>query len=398
MIIFRNPGLIDLRAALTMGVNAKIDDSAIGFFGTGFKYAVAVLLRNHCKVALYRGLERHEFSATPYSHRGKEFSIVCMDSAELGFTTDLGKTWELWMAYRELYCNAMDEKGSVERYSADWAPNPDETSVVVSGAAFDSAHDLRAQFIFSETPDFTTESCQIVKKPSKALFYRGIKVHTFNNPTLLTYNITRQIDLTEDRTAKYTFQIEQTISHAATELLESGHDDLVKAILTASKDHFEHSVSWSEWYIDKSETVKNFVCQLANTHIADLVPAAVRLYSDVKSKLPITGGAMLELNENQALQLERAAQFAARLGFAVEEYPILCVERLGENVLGLARDGKIYISQQAFEMGTKIVAGTLIEEFIHLRHGHIDGSRGMQEFLLNRLVSLGEDHVLGKPL
>ena len=38
MIIFQNEGLIDLDAATVMGASIKDSDSAIGYFGTGFKF------------------------------------------------------------------------------------------------------------------------------------------------------------------------------------------------------------------------------------------------------------------------------------------------------------------------------------------------------------------------
>ena len=63
----------------------------------------------------------------------------------------------------------------------------------------------------------------------------------------------------------------------------------------------------------------------------------------------------------------------------------------------MAENDRIYISRRAFMQGTNRVAGTLIEEFIHLRYGHKDETRGMQEFLLDRLVALGE-RMTKKPL
>jgi len=43
MIVFENQGEIDLIAFTPFGVNTKETDSPIGFFGTGLKYATAVL-------------------------------------------------------------------------------------------------------------------------------------------------------------------------------------------------------------------------------------------------------------------------------------------------------------------------------------------------------------------
>ena len=44
-VAFRTPGLIPIEAFTSTGVNVKIHDNPIGHFGTGLKYAVAVLLR-----------------------------------------------------------------------------------------------------------------------------------------------------------------------------------------------------------------------------------------------------------------------------------------------------------------------------------------------------------------
>ena len=38
-----------------------------------------------------------------------------------------------------------------------------------------------------------------------------------------------------------------------------------------------------------------------------------------------------------------------------------------------------------------MIAGTLIEEFGHLRENLSDNSRAMQNWLINRLVSIGEE-------
>jgi hypothetical protein len=37
-----------------------------------------------------------------------------------------------------------------------------------------------------------------------------------------------------------------------------------------------------------------------------------------------------------------------------------------------------------------MVAGTLIEEYLHLKHGIVDETRQMQNFLIDTICSLGE--------
>src|SRR3546814_10982023 len=72
------------------------------------------------------------------------------------------------------------------------------------------------------------------------------------------------------------------------------------------------------------------------------------------------------------------------------------VESMGPGILGMAKGQKIYIARENFNLGTKQLACTLIEEFIHLRHKVPDCSRAMQQNMLNRLVTVGE-RLTGEP-
>lgn len=108
MIIFKNKGAIDVRAIKILGVSVK-KDNAIGFFGTGLKYAIAICLREGCPLSIWSGGEEYSFTTKKVAITGQDFDVVCMNGEELGFTTELGKTWKLWQAFRELYCNCTDE-------------------------------------------------------------------------------------------------------------------------------------------------------------------------------------------------------------------------------------------------------------------------------------------------
>ena len=76
MIVFQNPGLIDLAAVITMGVSVKEGDTPIGFFGTGLKFAIATILRNGGGIELYRGGDKHVFGIEPGTVRGEAFDFV----------------------------------------------------------------------------------------------------------------------------------------------------------------------------------------------------------------------------------------------------------------------------------------------------------------------------------
>src|SRR5437867_1027619 len=95
--VFENPGVIDPRSITTFGVSSKDNASkAIGFFGTGLKYAIAILLRNGCGITIYSGGKKYTFGVFKEEIRNDTFQIVTMNNVKLGFTTELGKTWEMW--------------------------------------------------------------------------------------------------------------------------------------------------------------------------------------------------------------------------------------------------------------------------------------------------------------
>ena len=73
---FGNNGAIELAAITTMGISVKDSDNPIGFFGTGLKYALAVLLREKAEITI----KSRDFTATVFGSkinvRGKEFTTV----------------------------------------------------------------------------------------------------------------------------------------------------------------------------------------------------------------------------------------------------------------------------------------------------------------------------------
>jgi hypothetical protein len=56
------------------------------------------------------------------------------------------------------------------------------------------------------------------------------------------------------------------------------------------------------------------------------------------------------------------------------------------------------ISKECFDKGTKFVASTLLEELVHCHYGLHDESRALQTWLLDRIVTMGEEYVSGEPL
>lgn len=88
--------------------------------------------------------------------------------------------------------------------------------------------------------------------------------------------------------------------------------------------------------------------------------------------------------------LERAKRFLFKIDIDIDRYPVRTVTGLGDDVMGRALDGVIYLSEIPFNMGTKQVASTLLEEWVHNKHGCKDFDRQMQSWLFDKILSLAE--------
>ena len=95
--------------------------------------------------------------------------------------------------------------------------------------------------------------------------------------------------------------------------------------------------------------------------------------------------------------LLKARAFCAFIGYDTSEYQVYCCKVLGENILGVAYQGGIYLSERVFLQGTKQVAVTMLEEYFHLKYGLQDECYKMQTFLFDVIGQLGEK-LQGSPL
>ena len=385
-VSFQNKGLIDPLAISTFGISAKENDAAIGFFGTGLKYAIAILLREGCGITIMRGTEEIVFSTITREVRGKDFDIVCMNGEPMGFTLELGKTWKLWQAFRELYCNTLDECG--ETLGNRVALDEDSTTIIVRGEAFYKEYVNREQTLLMGKPDYVIDHGQleIHNKPGGKIYYQGIRVGAFERQSIFTYNILSSIDLTEDRTIKDMGQVNAVIRGA---LLRSTDKKMIEKFLSAPQDSHEATVDLN-WYEMPGEYFMDAVANIPFQKIENGTVLALYRKHREKSKIPEP---IEDLTVIEKEQLKKAIDFAHCLDFPVDSFPIIITNDLADTCLGMVLGNDIYIARRTFMMGTKMVAATLIEEYIHIEKGFLDCQYPMQNFLFEKIVSLGEQLV-----
>lgn len=397
---FQNKGLLDLAAVTTFGVSVKEKEDAIGFFGTGLKYAIAVSARLGGQLTLYHGLQRIEFKPSTIAMRGKSFASLVMQpeggsARELPFTLELGKLWEPWMAFREFYCNGLDEP-DFQHGLRLLRPREGYTTLVVENCPeLEKAYKDRAEFILETPPAFDHPEASIHATPGRGIYYRGVLVHE-QAGCQYSYNVKKQLTLTEDRTLKDSYSARNALGEACQALTDSTMCARIVAAAcagygTTAECHF----IWSSWNPTSPEFTQALRAQYRK--IGDRMPEALRNIlkeeaSDLFEPKPV------RLGEFERRMIERAKAFLLASGHDLSTYEIVCVENLGEGILGQAKEGKIWLSRICLDKGTKIVAGTLLEEYLHNEHGFDDCSRAFQDFLLDRYITLAERHIFGEPL
>ncbi len=411
MIIFENPGQLDMRAVKTMGISAKDKErSTIGFFGTGLKYALAVLLRTGHEVYLQDGHgNQHVFGMRSITVRDEQFFVVTLNDEELGFTTDLGKTWEVWQAYRELYCNALDEGGEVHTTPGTYEAEEGKVMVLVKGVQIEEVHRNRDRYILdtkkrklileSEHCDIYWRQTPMDQMPRATFFYRGIRVGVSPQLAEYDYNIKDTVDLTEDRTMKYSHQVHQAIAHAVTTCED---EEMIKKFTLSPDNIFEHDIGYGYTYERPSEVWLDLVGEIRKERKDTGLPyQLINLHKKFRKNVAVLPTESIKLNNIDYQRLERAKDFCTQyLDLDMDEFEMIICEDLGHvNHLGRADidNGKMYLSKSLFDKGTKYLLMGLIEEHTHVKRRVYDETLEQKQIYLEMITNLTEK-LAGEPI
>lgn len=387
MISFRNRNEMNLKATILLGVHSKVGQNPNGYFGTGLKFAIATIMRNGGTVTIYTGKEPNVFTTERVRVRPDAddyVDVVLMNGQRVGFTTQLGKNWELWQAFRELYNNCHDEPEAMVT-STPLRPLDGHTLITVTGCPeFDAVYGRRNEFILTTEPKYVGLLANIHPGTSESIFYRGNLAAKLEKPSLFTYNLSASQTLTEDRTLKYPYLANGAI---ATTIVACSNEKILRQVFDADHIYFEHNLNYEDCGLDPSETFLNVVGEYrkAGKH---LPKSAIRVYDKHRDDM-VGDGTRIQLSQNEKDMLEEAYRIIERaIGVNVRTIPLVAVESLGASVYGLADNGRIYIARKAFDAGLPFVVGTLFEEYGHLLWHWRDETRDMQNSLVNRCASL----------
>ena len=378
MMIFHNPGLIDLDAVRTMGVSVKRPGS-FGMFGTGLKFSIATIIRNGGSITLYRGEERHDFDREATTIRGEEFDLVCLDGLSMGISTTLGKNWEPWMVLRELGCNAMDEGGRFAIIDGESPEDrmatinkvisPDKTCIVVDWPALDEAFEDRGNLFLdrSTEPAIATEEFEAFERRSQFIYYRGIRAFKLEKPTTMTYNLLAEQALTEDRNLYGTYGLDEILR--AFTLKRADMDQAEKMLAPASDTH-EASLRFNDWetpsraFVDASLALRERGVSFNDS--------ARRLMLKAMRQDEGCSGGSVPYKRITSAPLETAIEALQECGIAFEvgETPVILVDELPGDAVSMAENGRIYILPwliESSESSIEKIAYELLRRWVELK-------------------------------
>lgn len=340
MIIFSNEGSLDIRALKTFGLSSKEGQDKIGRFGTGLKYATAVIARHGGILNIFTDGESYVVGAEEQEFRGRSVRQLTLNGEPLPFTEDLGRDWEPWMAFRELYANTLDEGGEVTRAESLPTVGQEKTVIAVDLPAFEAIFfSMEEHFIGpDEQPLWSSPSLQVYAGRSTFVFYQGVAIMKLEQPAAFRYNLLGSIDLTEDRTAKYDWQIRNRIVSGLSQT------DNAK-IATAACDFrnpFEAKLDFS-----RAEASKTFIGASVEQG-ANCNPTAMAL---VRSQLPDDGSTATIITQGQpgGKQLSEALSILRSMGADLSKCAFVLAE--GINVFGDydVRNKAVFLSKAIFE-------------------------------------------------
>jgi hypothetical protein len=417
MICIQNDGEINIGALTLLGASTKEGvEGKIGFFGSGAKYALAVLLRERISLRIFSGEAEIEVGVKDVEFGGQAFEQIVLNGQTTSFTTRMGPAWEIWFAMREFICNAMDEGGYALCSSSTPCGSPGVTRIFIeeTGVTRDFVEHID-EYILTTAPLDVVNADEhgwvsiIPPAPgNQAVCYRlGIRIVSMDtrDTSIFRYDFSK-IDINESRLYTRGYEVSERMCDA---LAGTRNKEIIRSFLDSfeSGGYMENKALWQ-------------YCVVPFTPEWEEVLGATRIFSPLMARLYPAEDAVgnLILPENLIERLHEAfphlnivgqgdrgfrdipderlssALSAAQhrlelLGYAAS-YRLRIGEFTDDSVMALTQDVgdgfevKISISHHK-DASSSVLRSTLLEEIFHVQ-GYRDGSREFEQHLIAQLL------------
>lgn len=306
---FITPTRISLIDITSMGDSSKRgNDSTIGQFDSGLKYAIALLLRNNIKMSIHvQGepkihenweeptTEHYTFSTyiEECENTGKSKELIqvvclntphggeCMNQYDMrepsgeeswivntGFAKALGYNWELWMALRELWSNMLDEGGEIgEYFIEDGIQGTVITIEFDDNSEFAKVWENKHLYINQEEPLFKiNDSVEALKNDEGFLriYKQNILVYKDENiPSKFAYNV-KYGEIDERRVLSNLWSVQSNITDA---IMYTSNEAYLRQIITKEYPFKDKEFLKSQSvYVSGSELAHKIALEVFNEH------------------------------------------------------------------------------------------------------------------------------------
>jgi hypothetical protein len=420
--MIQNKGELNISSLILLGASTKRDDqSKIGFFGSGNKYAIATLLRKGVSFKIFTGEREIKITTSNVEFRDMNFQRIHIDGEATSLTTDMGPQWEEWMAIREWVSNSIDEGDSNvinetehvsgrEGYTRFFIEHATEVKKVIdlwdeyfTFDRLDCIEENKWGKLFPQT--ITDETMILYRKGIRAYYQEGTK-------SLYHYDMNGFI-INESRLIESTHNANYRVLEFLNECSNIG---VLRNILknAFTNTYWEGGLSW-KWGISKLSDhwrtaignhiiivndVTGYYKEEMSSHDYYIVnlDMAYRIkhsFPDVKVYGINNEGEQalykkVELTSNIEFLIKDCLKFLEETEYKVSN-DIEVVQFEKSEVWGMADNNKILLSEKVFEQGKKEIVRTIMEEQEHLRTGYKDCSRSFQNHWINLYLSEKEN-------
>lgn len=220
-LVIENDNLIEKEDLFLIGSSTKRgDDTKIGMFGSGWKFALAKLIREDITPFILSGKSEIKIDTDITLHRNNPIRVITVDGEKTSITSQMGHKWNLWMAIREIISNAIDEGNFnyniiylKENIDIESFKEENKSKIIIPFnkklAEFLMSFDNYFDFERKEYYKNEVGKIFIKKEASETIFYRkGIRCYNSKNKCIFDFSF-NNIDINEDRlTSEYLIKSE----------------------------------------------------------------------------------------------------------------------------------------------------------------------------------------------
>ena len=413
--VIENGKEIDPRAFTLMGASTKREDSSkIGFFGSGNKYAVALLMRENTHFKIFSGEKEIKFRKKAVNFEGQRYEVIVINGKETSLTTEMGPNWKGWFAIREFYSNALDEGEASFNVSDKFEPKAGTTKIYIekTEALSDFFSNIEKYILTTDRNRIASVGTaygkvSLIKKMDKKnlIFYRkGIRIEERHEDCLYWYDFDK-IEINESRTTKHSHEPSERI---ASFFANTEDEQIIRNFIHSYQNKYEENLYWqyvgerlsSSWekvlrgkrvYPRSIATISGDFEGKANSiilpdalakKIAKEIPSITVVGFSDKAKYEVLNKT-LEEKELINSCLTKMEIF----GYPYSER-VVVAKFYEDDVMGQwdSKNKAIVLARKYFPNSVGELLLLMLEEYFHFK-GQVDGRRSFVKFLIQEVVN-----------